>query len=236
MAQYTKGAFSRYTTPSSRAVTQSPEVSMFRAICAWTASTSSMRDGGETMHPRYTAPATSNTPRYRYQFFPVSRHSSLGALPPESPTFSSTETTPSIPIVDIQHSLVSPGELESASRLRPAGKLLREPKHHPSTLAASAGANSHEDNHARECRNRPSSVEAPNPAACRALIPSGELSVANRESSAMRAGKRRIPRCGDRGTAAALPENAPCSYDLPCSECRREENISDRTTNTAPDH
>ena len=52
MAQYTNGAFSRYTTPSSRAVTQSPEVSIFREIWACTASTSSISDGGEMMQPR----------------------------------------------------------------------------------------------------------------------------------------------------------------------------------------
>src|ERR1700733_10327836 len=61
MAQDTRGAFSRYATPSRRAVTQSPEVSMLRAICACTASTSSIREGGETMQPRYTAAASSRT-------------------------------------------------------------------------------------------------------------------------------------------------------------------------------
>src|SRR5580704_17433839 len=131
---------------------------MFRAICAWTASTSSMRDGGETMYPRYTAPATSNTPRYRYQFFPVSRHSSLAEPPPESPTFSSTETAPSIPIGGIQHSLVCPGDLESAPRSHPAEKVPRELKHHPSTLPASAVADSHEANRGPEYRIRPSFV------------------------------------------------------------------------------
>ncbi len=40
------GDFSRYATPLRRAVTQSPDWSMLRAICAWTASTSSMRCGG----------------------------------------------------------------------------------------------------------------------------------------------------------------------------------------------
>ena len=38
--------FSKYATPFRRAVTQSPDSSMFRAICACTASTSSMSDGG----------------------------------------------------------------------------------------------------------------------------------------------------------------------------------------------
>ena len=44
--QYLSGDFSRYATPFSRAVTQSPDSSMLRAICACTASTSSISEGG----------------------------------------------------------------------------------------------------------------------------------------------------------------------------------------------
>jgi hypothetical protein len=51
-AQYMSGDFSRYATPSRRAVTQSPDVSIVRAICACTASTSSIRDGGDRIQPR----------------------------------------------------------------------------------------------------------------------------------------------------------------------------------------
>jgi hypothetical protein len=36
---------------------------MLRAICACTASTSSMREGGEIIEPAYTAAATSRTIR-----------------------------------------------------------------------------------------------------------------------------------------------------------------------------
>lgn len=49
--------------PSSRAVTQSPEVTMLRAIWADTESTSSSKDGGDTIEPRYMAPATSKMTR-----------------------------------------------------------------------------------------------------------------------------------------------------------------------------
>src|ERR1022692_2587191 len=59
--QYFKGDFSRYATPSSRAVTQSPDCSMLRAICPCTASTSSIREGGLTMQPMKIAAATSAT-------------------------------------------------------------------------------------------------------------------------------------------------------------------------------
>jgi hypothetical protein len=38
--------------PSTRGVTQSPEVTIFLEICATAASTSSINDGGETLHPR----------------------------------------------------------------------------------------------------------------------------------------------------------------------------------------
>jgi hypothetical protein len=38
--------------PFNRAVTQSPDSSMFRAICACTASTSSIRNGGLITQPR----------------------------------------------------------------------------------------------------------------------------------------------------------------------------------------
>ena len=44
------GGFLRYGAYRRRAVTQSPEVSMLRAICACTASTSSISEGGEIMH------------------------------------------------------------------------------------------------------------------------------------------------------------------------------------------
>src|ERR1700722_16669056 len=182
MAQYTRGAFSRYATPSSRAVTQSPEVSMLRAICACTASTSSISEGGERMQPRYTAPATSRIPRYKCRFFPLSRNS-FGNLPPEPPIFSSTEIAPSNPIGDSQHWLVSPGDLESASRSRPAGKGPRDSPHHPTKPPASEGADIPEANHGPGCRILPSFGEEPKPAAYRASIPSVELFAANRESS-----------------------------------------------------
>ena len=38
--------------PSARGVTQSPDVTMFLAICATAPSTSSISDGGETLQPR----------------------------------------------------------------------------------------------------------------------------------------------------------------------------------------
>src|ERR1035441_9194376 len=47
--------------PVQRAVTQSPLVSMPRAICAWMESTSSIRDGGEIMQPRKIMAATATT-------------------------------------------------------------------------------------------------------------------------------------------------------------------------------
>jgi len=63
--QYFNGDFSRYAMPSRRAVTQSPESSMLREICACTASTSSIKDGGLTMQPRKTIAATATTIRPR---------------------------------------------------------------------------------------------------------------------------------------------------------------------------
>src|SRR5207253_4366991 len=59
--QYLRGDFSRYAMPFRRAVTQSPESSMLRAICACTASTSSIKDGGLMMQPRKTSAATART-------------------------------------------------------------------------------------------------------------------------------------------------------------------------------
>src|ERR1039457_4732218 len=58
MNQYQSGDFSRYLMPSRRAVTQSPESSILRAICACTPSTSSIRDGGLTAQPPNIRSAT----------------------------------------------------------------------------------------------------------------------------------------------------------------------------------
>src|SRR5581483_1707911 len=59
--QYLSGDFSRYGTPSRRAVTQSPELSILRAIWACTASTSSIKDGGLNAQPKKTSAATMTT-------------------------------------------------------------------------------------------------------------------------------------------------------------------------------
>ena len=59
--QYLRGDFSRYATPSRRAVTRSPDCSILRAICACTASTSSISEGGLIMQPMKISAATSAT-------------------------------------------------------------------------------------------------------------------------------------------------------------------------------
>src|SRR2546429_7150881 len=66
-------------------------------------------------------------------------------------------------------------------------------------------------------------------------IHSRGVSAAIHESSVARAALRRTPRCDDRGTAGALRRNEPCSCGRFSPECRRPDNISDRTTGSAPE-
>src|SRR5215471_11021874 len=65
ISQYLSGAFSMYGTPSSLAVIQSPDTIMLREIWAWTASTSSINDGGLNMHPKNITVANVTTMRSR---------------------------------------------------------------------------------------------------------------------------------------------------------------------------
>src|SRR6266446_1365497 len=80
-------------------------------------------------------------------------------------------------------------------------------------------------------RNRP----ARRLEACLSAIHSRRVSAAIHESSGARAALRRTPRCDDRGTAGALRRNEPCSCGRFSPECRRPDNISDRTTGSAPE-
>ena len=100
--QYTRGGFSRYATPSRRAVTQSPDFSIFTAICACTASTSSMRRGGLMILARNTRDANTAT---RIPLLRAARRASPhAAVPLRCSTVSSTAVVSSIPISDSQGS------------------------------------------------------------------------------------------------------------------------------------
>src|SRR6202451_1466900 len=112
------------------------------------------------------AAATSRRTTCRCQFFRASTCLRAGTLLLESSIFSSTETTPSIPIGDIQHLLVAPGGLEFALQLLRGGKVRCVRTRRPSKLPSSAGAGSREASHAPECQSQLFSAAGQMTAAC----------------------------------------------------------------------
>src|SRR6266404_925317 len=111
-----------YGTPSRCAITQSPDCSMLRAICAWTASTSSIRAGGEMMQPRKIAAPISSKIK-------LDSKREIAPVPPRAmvrleqySSVSSTGIVQAIPKGDIRGLLASASGRGRVAGLRQGGK------------------------------------------------------------------------------------------------------------------
>src|SRR5216683_4341440 len=149
--------------------------------------------------------------------------------------FSSIERGSSGPRGDTQRWLFFPDAGSKSFQRHPLEKVARIPRvpparNRPASAAAGRGAI-----HVPECQNPFSCRPGWTPGACLCATRSKQVSAAIHESSGARAALRRTPRCDDRGTADALRRNEPCSCGRFSLECRRPGNISDQTTESAPE-
>src|SRR6267143_517532 len=225
--------FSRNTMPSARGVTQSPEVTMFLENRATAASTSSISDGGDTLQPRKTAPATRATIRYRSQLLLVRTLASSRSTTLVFAIFSSIERGSSSPRGDTRHWLFFPDAWSKGFQRHLHERVARILRFPPARNRSASNAGARGAIHAPECQTPSSCRPGWRLGACLCAIHSRRASAAIHEFSSARAALPRIPRCDDRGTADALRRNEPCSCGRFSPECRRPDNISDRTTESA---
>ena len=105
---------------------------MLRAICAWTASTSSMRRGGLAMLTRKTREATRTTIQPRRGPRRLVSSAVLRRTPTRSSIASSRSIEPSNPISDTRGSLSAPS-VRSPVASRQANGITRWPRRPPAT-------------------------------------------------------------------------------------------------------
>src|SRR6266436_4173782 len=150
--------------------------------------------------------------------------------------FSSIERGSSSPKGDSRRWLFVPDAGSKSFQRRPPERVGRIPRFLPAGNLPASSAVGRGATRARECQNPFSSLPGCRLAACLCAFHSGRVSAAYRVSSGALAAWRQTLRCDDRGTADALRRNEPCSCGRFSPVCRRLDNISDRTTESSPEH
>src|SRR6266481_8908925 len=147
--------------------------------------------------------------------------------------FSSIERGSSSPKGDSRRWLFVPDAGSKSFQRRPPERVGRIPRFLPAGNLPASSAVGRGATRARECQNPFSSLPGWRLAACLCAFHSGRVSAVYRVSSGALAAWRQTLRCDDRGTADALRRNEPCSCGRFSPVCRRPDNISDRTTESA---
>src|SRR5438132_2723241 len=150
--------------------------------------------------------------------------------------FSSIEKGSSSPKGDSRRWLFVPDAGSGSFQRRPLERVGRIPpfllaRNQSASNAAARGAI-----HARECQSPFSCPLGWRLATCLYAFHSKLISAVNRVSSGSLAIWPQTPRCDDRGKADAPRRNEPCSCGRFSPECRRPDSISDRTTESLPEH
>src|SRR5260370_22539370 len=194
-----------------------------------------MSEGGEKVQTRETAPANRATIRYMSQLLLVR------TLAPSRPTtlvfaiFSSIERGSSSPRGDTPRLLFFPDAGSRSFQRQRLETGAHIPRFPPARNRRASAAEGHGAIHAQGCQTPSSCRPGSRLGVCLCAIHSRRVSAAIHESSDARAAWLRTPRCDDQGTADALRRNEPCSCGRFSPECRRPDNISDRTTGSAPE-